>query len=227
MTDRRLAGLCLCLGLMLAGCNPQAPAWTPADSSPKPLKVDYVKLKHPTIFAAGSAKLAAGETEKLTAFLNDAQVTSDDHVYLEPASGDKLAAQRIGQLAHELTQRGIGASTLPPAPEGVAPNQLLVLVERYIVTPPSCPDWSKDPVSNHDNTPPSNFGCATVTNLGLMVADPRDLVIGRQLGPEVGDPALYAIERYQVGKPKSPGGGGGASAPAMNVSVSNSGGGGQ
>jgi pilus assembly protein CpaD len=226
MTDRKLAGLCLCLGLMLAGCNPEAPAWSPADTSPKPLKVDYVKLQHPAAFAPGSAKLAAGEPEKLAAFLDNAQVTSEDHVYLEPASGDALAAQRIGQLAHQLSQHGIGATTLPPAAEGVAPNQLLVLVERYVVTPPNCPDWSKDPVSNHDNTPPSNFGCATVTNLGLMVADPRDLVIGRKLGPEVGDPALYAIERYQAGKPKSTASGG-SSGPTMNVSVSNSGGGGQ
>ena len=36
---------------------------------------------------------------------------------------------------------------------------------------------------DYTNTLPSNFGCATQTNLGLMVANPRDLVMGRVPGP--------------------------------------------
>ncbi|HEX9489010.1 MAG TPA: CpaD family pilus assembly lipoprotein, partial [Stellaceae bacterium] len=72
------------------------------------------------------------------------------------------------------------------------------------VTPPDCPNWSKPASGDHSNTLPSNFGCADATNLGLMVADPRDLVLGRSLGPPRGDPALYGYSRYRTGKPRKP-----------------------
>ncbi len=202
MIARILPGLILSLGLAVAACNPLTPPFKPGDSSYKQLKVDYVRLTHPAVFGPNAVKLSSEESQKLSAFLDNAQVSADDHVYIEePASGDRLAAQRIGQISHQLAARGIGVRTLP-AKGDVPADQLTVLVERYVVTPPNCPDWTKDAVADHDNEVYSNFGCANVTNLGLMVADPRDLVIGRQMGPEVGNPALAGIARYRAGKPK-------------------------
>ena len=201
MIARILSGLTLSLGLAVAACNPLTPPFKPGDSSFKQLKVDYVRLTHPAVFGPNAVKLSGDESQKLSAFLDNAQITADDHVYIEPPSGDKLAAQRIGQIAHQLSARGIGVRTLQ-AKGDVPPDQLTVLVERYVVTPPTCPDWTKDPVSDHENELYSNSGCANVTNLGLMVADPRDLVIGRQMGPEEGNPALAGISRYRAGKPK-------------------------
>ncbi len=46
------------------------------------------------------------------------------------------------------------------------------------------------------NALPSNFGCATAVNLGLMVASPADLAGGRQLAPANGKPAAAAVDRY-------------------------------
>ena len=34
-----------------------------------------------------------------------------------------------------------------------------------------------------------------------MVADPRDLVVGRTMGPAEGDPAIAGLTRYREGKP--------------------------
>jgi pilus assembly protein CpaD len=203
MIPRILPGLTLSIGLALAACNPLTPPFKPGDSSYKQLKVDYVRLTHPAVFGPNAVKLSSDESQKLSAFLDNAQVSADDHVYIEqPASGDRLSAQRISQIAHQLAARGIGVRTLPDKGD-IPADQLTVLVERYVVTPPSCPDWTKDPVADHDNEVYGNFGCANVTNLGLMVADPRDLVIGRQMGPEVGNPALAGIARYRDGKPKA------------------------
>jgi pilus assembly protein CpaD len=208
MKKNILCGLSVCLALALGACNPPAPLWKAGDSQPKPLKVDYVRLTHAAVFSPKAARLSGEESEKLSAFLENAQVTADDHVYIESPGGDHLVSQRIGQLAHQLSERGIGARTLP-AKTSLPSDQLTVIVERYVVTPPNCPDWSKDPVTNHDNEPSSNFGCATSTNLGLMVADPRDLVIGRPMGPEEGPPAIAAVQRYRAGKVKPLQSGGG------------------
>jgi pilus assembly protein CpaD len=81
---------------------------------------------------------------------------------------------------------------------------MMVFVERYVVTPPDCPNWTKPASGDWSNTMPSNFGCADATNFSLMVADPRDMVMGRALGPPQGAPALYAYERYRGGKVKDP-----------------------
>ena len=58
----------------------------------------------------------------------------------------------------------------------------------YLVTLPPCPDWSRQSGTDFANLPHSNFGCATQTNLGLMIAEPEDLVRGRKLAPADGDP---------------------------------------
>jgi pilus assembly protein CpaD len=73
-------------------------------------------------------------------------------------------------------------------------------VERYVVTPPDCPNWTKSQNEDHENAQTSNFGCANLSNLGLMVADPRDLVIARQLGPASAAHASMAIQRYRNGQ---------------------------
>jgi len=203
MTDRLFRHLYLCFGLALAGCTPPVSEWSDAEAS-KQIRVDYVRLQHEAAFMPGSADLAEGEAEGLAAFLEQAEVAPQDQVFFQPASNDKLAAARIGQLARELTQRGIGATTLPPSATAIAADHMTVVVERYVVTPPDCPNWSKPPSGEHANTLPSNFGCADATNLGLMVADPRDLVVGRSPGPPRGDPALYGYARFRNGKPAKP-----------------------
>ena len=51
---------------------------------------------------------------------------------------------------------------------------------RYAKTrSPRCPDWRASPHSNYSNANYGNYSCASVTNLGKMVADPRDLKRGR------------------------------------------------
>ncbi len=40
---------------------------------------------------------------------------------------------------------------------------------------PDCPDWRKSSNTNYSNTIHSNMRCATTTNLGRMLANPRDV----------------------------------------------------
>ncbi|MGH6886966.1 MAG: CpaD family pilus assembly lipoprotein, partial [Geminicoccales bacterium] len=75
-----------------------------------------------------------------------------------------------------------------------------VVLERYLVTLPACPDWSRESGTDFDNLPLSNLGCATQTNLGLMIAEPKDLVRGRPLGPADGIQQAEGIVRYRTGK---------------------------
>jgi pilus assembly protein CpaD len=208
------ARLCLVLGLALAGCAPSASEWTPAEA-PTVLRTTHLRYHYLAAFAPGSDQLGRNEDDKFAAFLARAGVRPGDRLYLVPAASDRLAAARIDRLARELDRRGLGAETLPAA-SGVAADHLLVLADRYVVTLPACPNWTKDPIVQHDNRPASNFGCATATNLGLMIADPRDLEVGRTLGPADAEPTIDAVARYRTGKVKPLAGGSGG----MEMSVS-------
>jgi pilus assembly protein CpaD len=95
--------------------------------------------------------------------------------------------------------------------EAEAPKQLRV-DGRNMVTLPPCPNWSQYPASDFTNMKTSNFGCATATNLGLMVANPADLVAGRELARADATPAVSGVSRYLTDKVKLPDTGAGAAA---------------
>lgn len=79
-----------------------------------------------------------------------------------------------------------------------------------LISPPDCPNWKASPYNTQDNAKQGNFGCATTTNLGLMLEDPRDLVRGSSGGHISPDPTRSAdvIKNYRSGlaNPSSTGG---------------------
>ena len=44
------------------------------------------------------------------------------------------------------------------------------------------------------------FGCSNANNLGVMVANPRDLVEGRTLEPADGEANARSVQRYRLGE---------------------------
>jgi pilus assembly protein CpaD len=194
---RLIVGLAFAL-VGLQACDSPG-EWT-ASEAPRQMRVDFQRLTHTAAFPPGGSALTRGEQESLAAFLQAAEVTTDDPVYLEAAGENQVNASRISALARELSRQGYAVATLPSARDAVPANALLVVVERYVVTPPECPNWTKSASDDHDNGNASNFGCSNLTNLGLMVANPRDLVIGRPLGPAEATAASLAIQRYRTGQ---------------------------
>jgi pilus assembly protein CpaD len=203
MKDRFLLHIFLCVGLALAGCTRTESEWTESEA-PNKLRVDLVRLQHDVAFAFNSTKPADGENEEFIAFLDRAGVTPDDNVYLRAANADLLTTARMAQLSDRFARRGVAVTTLPPAAENVSIDDVQVFVERYVVTPPDCPNWTKYPYGSHDNAVASNYGCSDATNFAHMIANPRDLVSGRDFGPEQGIPAFAAIDRYRAGRAFQP-----------------------
>lgn len=208
MIKMNVAILGLAIALGIAGCTPEAEHWVGGES-PKRLHVDHLRMKFIATFAPDSADLSKTEIAKLDAFLDQSGVRHSDHVYIEASPDDPMAATRIGQLAQELDRRGLGAQAVPADADGPTANQLIVLVDRYVVSLPDCPNWTLPPANDHGNEVASNFGCATTTDLGLMIDDPRDLVIGRTMGPADANPAIDAVARYRDDKSKPLAGSGG------------------
>ncbi|MGI9435952.1 MAG: CpaD family pilus assembly lipoprotein [Geminicoccaceae bacterium] len=215
------------LTLSLAACSAgdantdPALGWLPA-GSPKTLDVDRAQYRHVVYFDTDRDELRADEQDRLIAFLDAVQPTSDDNVRIDGHADERasdlynldLAGRRIDAVRRFLGEIGFSGLAVQassfgervPADAGDhsgawSKNRRVELVfERYMVTPPACPDWSRHSGTDFANQPHTNFGCATEANLGLMIANPRDLVRGRKLGPADGIHQAEGILRYRKGQ---------------------------
>jgi pilus assembly protein CpaD len=228
------ARLFLVVGMLtLAGCDTTSP--DPAEISdarpPKQNRVEFVTLDHDINFARGTRTVAAGEVAGLSNFLRDNAVGSGDTVTVDSAKeASSLAAARQAAVFAELKALHIHAAPAPATTQ--VANAVRIHVAHAVVTAPQCPDWSKPEADDSDNSPSSNFGCATEANLAAMVANPADLAKGRSSATADGAVLARGVELYRSGNlSKSLSGNSGYSTGGLSgtggPAASGSGGGGQ
>jgi pilus assembly protein CpaD len=149
-------------------------------------------------FLAGDfGVIAPDEGARLEAFLNANAVPPSAHVTLSTA-GSFAPAHAVRD---RLVAYGIhpGNIVIRSGGSRAQPNLQVVdiSIEQYRVKPPECGYWTPD--QYFENTTP-DFGCSTVRALGLMVADPHDLIAGKNAGHTSAAPQVGAIERYHTDK---------------------------
>jgi pilus assembly protein CpaD len=200
-------------GLGVAGPPGGVPPAGPTTENPKPLSITLLKLTHQVAFQGETIGIEGRQQTDLDAFLASSDARPGDPAYVE-SDGSPIGETRAANLAEQLTGRGFAAQVIKDATTPA--RELRVILERYVVTAPVCPDWSHVSWANFQNETSSNFGCATSADLAAMVADPRDLAVGRPLSSTPGEAASLPIERYRAGiTPRLPsastesGGGGG------------------
>ena len=72
--------------------------------------------------------------------------------------------------------------------------------ETPVVSIEGCPDWSKTTGGlDLSNVNSSNYGCATVNNMGQQVADPKDLIIGKSSDGADSSRTSAAVTGYKSG----------------------------
>jgi pilus assembly protein CpaD len=215
-----LLPLALTGALALGACAPSY-YWQPA-SAPKAATAELVDHRHSVHFATDSAEIGAVERARLEAFLDQlGRPTGSETVIVEGHADERatdlynmeLSSRRADAVARLLAARGWERGAIRTVAYGeLVPvdarsteqawrqnRRAEIVVRRYVAVTPPCPDWSKPSGFDPGNTEASNFGCATATNLARMVADPADLVRGRELGPADGVREADAYRRYREG----------------------------
>lgn len=188
-TNRYFLALALTLGV--GACAPVT-SFTDAET-PKNLKLDTATTDVDLRFAPGGADLAAADAVRLRRMAASGRIGPRDRVTIAASGPPHLAEERAGTVSTLLLHYGIVAI---PAAANTAPNRGRLEVIRTLVTLPPCPNWSKSSSYDFGNQPSSNFGCATQTDLGMMVANPSDLAGGLPLSGAAGQPAAAAVNRY-------------------------------
>ncbi len=123
----------------------------------------------------GTDTLSARTAISVHGFLSSINAGYGDVVMLDApsTSGKRLAA--VQQL---IKDRGLTYGGVAPLGKTPEDNTVMMYVERYSVTVPNCGNWpSTDNIDG--NNPSPTFGCTVNAALGLMVANPRDLIAGQ------------------------------------------------
>lgn len=220
-------GLVPALALAVAGCGPTLDGGNPAlgwneMGSPKELEVEHAQVRHAVHFDTDQATISGVERDRLLTFLAAVDLGRGDSIRLEGHADERasdlynleLAARRAEAVRRLLHAQGFERVEMHEtaygerAPRATASaeeawrqnRRVEVVVDRHLVVLPPCPDWSRRSGTDFANQPHTNFGCAVQTNLGLMIAEPRDLERGRPLGPADGTREAEAIVRYRAGE---------------------------
>jgi pilus assembly protein CpaD len=176
---------------------------------PQPNLVEY---RHDVEFADKQFSLSREQGQQLEEFVVRVGIGYGDRVFLAtvpPHDVQNDSAVRLAERRAESVSSFLGLSNvdvyalIDDYGDGpVLGDAVTVLVRRYVVGLPACPDWSDGPEDKYLNQPSNNWSCATAINFGMMVADPGDLVRGRRAGPGDGQMLADSIYRYRKGETK-------------------------
>jgi pilus assembly protein CpaD len=166
----------LMLATALAGCSYKphvdlADRGVEAVNTPIVTRADYVFDA-----AAPGGALAPAEKARLDAWFRGLSLGYGDAVFVDAPYADS-ARYEVAQIAGTY-----GMMLQPGAPVTagvVAPGSVRVIVSRTRAEVPGCPNWSQPSQPNYNNQMMPGFGCAVNSNLAMQIANPEDLVNGR------------------------------------------------
>jgi pilus assembly protein CpaD len=192
------------LGLAVAGCSAQPHHLSPVNNNSLYSLHQPVVEHNNFVFDVASQNdgVTAVEQARLGAWFDSIGLSYGDHVTIDEAEGYQSAGTRrdIAKVAaeHGLLVAEDGA----PMTEGrVAPGYVRIVAARSTASVPGCPEWSDPGIESPVRTG-TNYGCATNSNLAAMIANPDDLIRGRDAsGRGAAVIAGRAVRVYRENRP--------------------------
>ncbi len=159
------------------------------------------------VIADPAGGLSASEQSRLSAWFRALDLRYGDHVSLTSARAKGVPAlnDAIGTV---VARYGLLVEGEAPITAGEGPaGGVRVVVSRSVASVPGCPSWKDRSEADFAGGLSDNYGCATAGNLASMIADPRDLVEGREaaIDPK-GAVSGRAIKAYNDKPPTGSGG---------------------
>lgn len=104
------------------------------------------------------------------------------------------------QAAAELARHGVHQASIIVDEGGDATE---IRVPVWVAIVPECGNFEKPLNPDYENAPNSNYGCSIQRNIGLMVANPADLVRARKPTGRDGQRAADVLDKYSKGQATS------------------------
>ncbi len=119
------------------------------------------------------------------------------------AATEPLVLGRAKQIADHAKRRGLPPSRIllrVETEDQNADSPLSVGFETLVVVVSECGDWSKEVSHDFRNVDYSNQGCAVQHNIGVMIADPADLLSMRSISYQDTIRSDGIIQAYRAGQ---------------------------
>lgn len=208
---------------LLSGCTPEVAKWSPAES-PKENMVDRAVFTYAFPYSAHKGEMCPLEKVKFLEFLKNT-IPSPYAVKVTLEEYDGHSDKRLMDIERELLRFGVPMESIGRNYDHVdvhygkhhhhkhhksaahhkahpTGSVVLVVVERFFVITPSCANNLEKIGDASQAYSYSNLGCATEVNLGLMIANPQDLLRGRNRDPYDGTVMAAGVRRYETDKIK-------------------------
>ncbi len=191
--------LLLVAAAAISGCA-YKPGPVPAAGA-EPVNIPVVtRAEYALDLAAPGGNIPPAEAARLSGWFAGMDLRYGDTVYVDGGAYSEAARAQVADIA---SNYGILVSPGAPVTAGaVAPDSVRVVVNRNVASVPNCPNWERKSSPNYNNKTMPNFGCGVNSNLAAMVANPEDLIHGRE-GSGVGD-ATTAAKAINVYRTKAP-----------------------
>lgn len=174
MKRKLSSAFALSLGLALAGCGGM-----PSNPSLYSTKQPVVERTNFTFdVATNSAGLPINEQQRLNGWFDAMDLRYGDRVSIEDPTANPAVTNAVNDLAGRY---GLIATANAPTTTGyLNPGQARVVITRSTASVPGCPDWSAKSDMNYGNATSPGYGCSVNSNFAAMVADPQDLLEGKE-----------------------------------------------
>ncbi len=161
------------LALALAGCVGNTSMYS--TNQPVVQRTNYMLDVN-----VGGGGVSSFERDRIAEWFDAIKLDFGDRVSLD--YGNSFADGSVkASVADIAADHGVLITEAAPVTAGdVTPGTVRIVVTRSSASVPDCPNWSKTTESNYNSATSANYGCATNGNLAAMVADPEDLVRGRE-----------------------------------------------
>jgi len=119
------------------------------------------------------------ELQRLSAWFSSIGVAYGDRLTIDEPRGYEAAGARA-DIARVASQFGLLMSVdgAPITAGEVRPGTIRIVASRATASVPGCPTWS-DPGIDSPLRTGTNYGCSINANLAAMIANPDDLIEGR------------------------------------------------
>jgi len=151
--------------------------------------------------AVDGGSVSPAEQHRLRGWFDSIGLAYGDTVSVDDSHAYGSARDDVARVAADY---GLLLADGAPVTVGqVPPGSLRIVASRSTASVPGCPNWA---ANNNGISPPqgtsSNFGCATNSNLAGMIANPEDLIRGRNgSNRSSGATAGRAIRTYREVQP--------------------------
>lgn len=177
--------------------------------------IQWAEFTHQIHFAPKKSRITPAERERLHGLIYGQGLGRGEgdlsFIVAQPnfasARADRLNIRRERTIREFLRWHQMYPRTLGGNPNGKPVNvggtdSVTLVIRRPLVVAKACKDWDRLRSGKEINGGTAGFGCMTARSLQMQVANPGDLVRGREMGPMDGTVGAAAIDRYRRDKVK-------------------------